>query len=759
MKRCVAMCLSILLIVSAVLGIEPMHDVRASGVGVYTHTSASVGLSFQPNATYETGSALKDGKAIASLSTWIYLSENHAGGVILGNYKSSPSFSFEIQSNGKPYFYNSQSGEELKFSDADVDVRQNKWVHLAFTIGADESNKSSIVKCYVNGEYVSEQSTKVLLDMRQFNNYVLGGDVRINNPKYFKGKIKELALYDEVFDAEQIKVLYEEGGDELLTQPFSYYDLTNAQPYSNIPDEKGNNPFSVDYFYSEKQVPITDYAYSFAVVGDPQIVTEYDANNNTGYLKGIYDWLVRNKNEKKIQYVFGVGDVTNVNNTKQWACAQTAIQTLDNKIPYSIVRGNHDTVDPFNSYLGTDSYKNQFQTGGFYSQDNILNAWRTLKIGEIDYLMISLDWGADDSVLAWADKIITNHPTHNVIISTHAYLASTGKFYDSTMGFPPTIQDPNLNNGDDMYNELVSKHDNIVLVLSGHYPNDRIVYRTDNKTTSILVDPQGVDQNEINAGNIPAAIVTMLYFSEDGSKVQIEHYSTAKNKFFKKANEITLNVNVVDIDTCENLVKPYSARQVNNYLSKGKHPTQTGYTFSGWYTNEVCDDACMLNGQEPNGTVYALFVPEDVLSVKAQITENWLDDNTANDLTGSIRFVTTVDSLRYREVGFEISYTDAEGTPQKIVSKSEMVYEKLYEMNGANIWERTPKRTFCSKSKYFMACTMQDIELSKFKETVFTIKPYWVTMDGNKVYGKTTTKSIREGIEAIQGTNSSDYLE
>ena len=55
-----------------------------------------------------------------------------------------------------------------------------------------------------------------------------------------------------------------------------------------------------------------------------------------------------------------------------------------------------------------------------------------------------------------------------------------------------------------------------------------------------------------------------------------------------------------------------------------------------------------------------------------------------------------------------------------------------------------PWSSFCKLSTYFKACTISKIPTETNYETQFTVKPFWYTMDGSKVYGETTVKSISE---------------
>ena len=54
-----------------------------------------------------------------------------------------------------------------------------------------------------------------------------------------------------------------------------------------------------------------DYEYSFAVLGDTQCISVADAKKGTSYTEQIFNWITKNKESKNIQYVMGLGDITN----------------------------------------------------------------------------------------------------------------------------------------------------------------------------------------------------------------------------------------------------------------------------------------------------------------------------------------------------------------------------------------------------------------------------------------------------------------
>ena len=394
------------------------------------------------------------------------------------------------------------------------------------------------------------------------------------------------------------------------------YDITadtTVTVYLRHYDDAGVNvqiPFAITEdvtveqlrLFAEKEA-VTNYAYTFAVIPDTQIVAENDVVNGETNMAKMYDWIIANQESKNIQFVFGLGDVTDNNNEAEWTLAQAQNEKLlDAGIPYSVVRGNHDlswygkdkeaenyTVDDYTNYIGTTAYKAQFE--GFYSQDNIANSWRTLEVAGIKYLLITLDWGANDAVLNWASDVIYQHPDHNVIITTHAYLFRDGTTIDDGDLVPPSANG-GVNDGDDMWEKLVSKHENIVLVMSGHDPQENIVVNRStgdngNTVTAMLIDAQDVEAQEGSMG-----MVALLHFSADGKTVQVEYYSTAKEKYFKAENQFTTQLDVVE--EAQSGTVPATGAYTNNALTEGKSFTtaiaeeqkvtlsETPYTISAW---------------------------------------------------------------------------------------------------------------------------------------------------------------------------------
>ena len=383
--------------------------------------------------------------------------------------------------------------------------KENEWVHLVFAVDAVDGQ--SKITSYINGKVVEVDQggawANSLMSQMGINTFTIGGKNPYKGgatPKcLFYGSVDEVQIYAGALTHAEAVALYEENANMWVTP--------------------------------EK---VTDYAYSFAVVGDTQIISYEDPDN----LHNIYDWIIDNKENENIEFVFGLGDITDRDTDAEWILAKEQIHRMDGVVPYSIIRGNHDGSGQYNKYFPYSDYADVL--AGSYDE-TMLNTFQKLTIGQTKYLIINLDVGASDEVLAWANEVVAAHSNYNVIVTTHAYLDYDGSWIDESSYVGPTVLGfPN--NGDDIWEKFVRKHANISLVLCGHMDNDNITVTTavgdcGNTVTQMLIDPQGLDKGYGSTG-----MVAMLYFSEDGKNVDVRYYSTIRESYFREENQFAMEM-------------------------------------------------------------------------------------------------------------------------------------------------------------------------------------------------------------------------
>lgn len=512
----------------------------------------------------------------STVEAWLWMPTcyNTRGGTFIGNYtgKSSGSyFAFEIQNSGHPryFFRNSDGTNGLTIFDK-VDIRNNAWTHVAIVhdpkavVTVDGVEITGAAFCYVNGVLAQTCAfTKTVLDKDNktyqtpiipmddtvMENYVhFGGDRQgAGMTQRFNGYIKEMRVYSDQRTAEEIASDYAGNVDYTDDNIVLHYDLRNVEEYTSFEDLSGNgHNVTYNQTWYDEAVMAKDYAYSLALVGDTQTVTY----SNPDKLKNIYQWIIDNKEAKNIQYVIGLGDITEKgedwghknNDTEEetavgdaeWTAAKEAITMMDGIIPYSLIRGaGHDGIERFNQYFGNhQGYLDNI--AGFMEEGRIDNVYHTFTVGDTKYMILCLDFGTKDPAIEWANEVIAAHPDYRVIITTHAYLEKDGSLLETGEAYCPSqsYYDPTNNDGDDLWNKLVRKHANIAMVLCGHMTCDGVVRSTQvgdhgNIVQQILVDPQ----SGLDTSSSPRGMVAMLYFSEDGSDVQVEYYSTITDMY------------------------------------------------------------------------------------------------------------------------------------------------------------------------------------------------------------------------------------
>ena len=185
-----------------------------------------------------------------------------------------------------------------------------------------------------------------------------------------------------------------------------------------------------------------------------------------------------------------------------------------------------------------------------------------------------------------------------------------------------------------------------------------------------------------------------------------------------------------------------------SYTAEDGTTTPHGYIFAGWYKaeekstedgdgNAKKETVMTAYDKMPTETAYAKFVDATVLSVKAQIRATTAADSESTDM----RFLSTVDSLDYREVGFKFNI---EGKTSEREHSTTKVYDKVYASldGGITSQVKEPKDVFNNNvSSEFDVYTITDIPNSAFNTNI-NVTAYWITKDGTKVYGSSSDKMV-----------------
>jgi hypothetical protein len=192
-------------------------------------------------------------------------------------------------------------------------------------------------------------------------------------------------------------------------------------------------------------------------------------------------WIADNASTLNIRLVLGLGDIVDGGGELyQWENADSAMRLIDGRVPYMLAIGNHDydRNDPasrtastknFNTYFGPSRYSGQSWYKGSYPPGSNENFYGIHSIAGRQYLVVVLEFSPRDQALKWADGAVSANSDKDTIIVTHSYT-----YPDNTRVGRCDINNAEVfgvgadNDGEEMWQKFVSKHANIVLVLSGH---------------------------------------------------------------------------------------------------------------------------------------------------------------------------------------------------------------------------------------------------------------------------------------------------
>ena len=282
-----------------------------------------------------------------------------------------------------------------------------------------------------------------------------------------------------------------------------------------------------------------DGGWSFVLLPDTQCYTE----SFPDVFLAQTEWIARQREARNIQFVLHLGDITNNNVHPEWENAWRAMKVLgDEAIPYLMVPGNHD-LGPW----GTASDRTSHMSDYFIQRrcmepGRSENAYLPLTIGASKVLIVGLEFGPRDAAVAWANDVVARHPDHHAILITHAYLFADGTRYDWTgrgrdqswnpVGYPvgtkPELMREGVNDGEALWQKLVSRHRQFAFTFNGHVLQDGIGH-----LVSKGAGNQDVHQMLVNyqCGTVPdrknggGGFLRLVEVQGDGRTVNVSDYS------------------------------------------------------------------------------------------------------------------------------------------------------------------------------------------------------------------------------------------
>lgn len=521
----------------------------ASRAVTETATYTNEGYNFSSGMTWQSTKSL--GTTPNTIEAWVKVPTAIADktrGIMISNYREIPTFSLEMYTNGNPRLYwRDPDGTTNDIVVSDVDLRTGAWTHIAFVRDAE----TNTVTFYLNGVATYTKENVSLQDIEPQIFYMGQYNSGTNKNRYwFTGELADVRTWDRALSGAEVQTS--------MTTEYTSQDnlILNVALNEEVPlwvseGQYDEYTFS-DSSSSDNSIEIYERVfnwtedtsesgdYSMVVIPDQQILTRYYPDR----LDEIYDWIAENTEKENIEMVINLGDITDDNSIAGWQKSLEVYEKIQELVSYIHVPGNHDydessyrNTTMLNEYFPLSMFKEMSTYGGSYSDDREVgtddssNTWQELKINGHKYLIIGLEFGPRDDVLEWANEVVSAHPDHQVIVVTHGYMNYDGtRLSSGESGTPPTYtwlsnNTDTPNDGEGIWDKFVSKHENIIMVLSGHIGSDNMVTRVDegengNKVIQMLLNGQDVDQQYGGIG-----FLSIFRFSADGTLADVTYFS------------------------------------------------------------------------------------------------------------------------------------------------------------------------------------------------------------------------------------------
>lgn len=273
-------------------------------------------------------------------------------------------------------------------------------------------------------------------------------------------------------------------------------------------------------------------------------------------------WVVAHRESHHIHFVTQLGDITDNNVPAEWKNAQTAFTILrDGNVAFSLLPGNHDlgerghTADRstlMNDYFKPADYKNSPKVH-YFEEGRVENTAHNIETPWGKFLFISLEFGPRDAALDWASQLAAQHADHTVAVSSHAHLYYDSNRYDWAKYGKKQTWNPKdyafakdaaavggVNDGEDVWQKLLSRHENIRYMFNGHVLGSGTGYRVDEGVKGQRVH-QMLANYQMGVG--PArpyhggGYFRLLRFLPDKKTIQVKTYSPWLDNWLTEPNQ------------------------------------------------------------------------------------------------------------------------------------------------------------------------------------------------------------------------------
>lgn len=281
----------------------------------------------------------------------------------------------------------------------------------------------------------------------------------------------------------------------------------------------------------------------------------YTYANPEVFLKQAH-WIAGNKEARNIKLVLHSGDITSYNTRPEWLNARAGFDILAAaKVPYVMAIGNHDMgvwgscIDRstfFTEYFGTFDYIKHIAKRSTRTRDTrrrgieLENAWNTYDTPWGMFMIVALEYLPRNSVVTWAGNAVKRNPESHVILLTHSYLADDNTRTDWRLATKMPVRaghltnDPDgFNDGEALWQKLVSKHGNFLFTISSHLRGTGAGYLMSRGVAGNEVHQIGANYQKGVVPDGADGYLRLLEFQSDRQTIKISTYSPYADRWLR----------------------------------------------------------------------------------------------------------------------------------------------------------------------------------------------------------------------------------
>src|SRR5690606_27085261 len=139
-------------------------------------------------------------------------------------------------------------------------------------------------------------------------------------------------------------------------------------------------------------------------------------------------WIRDQADALDLQLVLHAGDITDDNSPGQWQVARDAFDLIEGEVPYVLAVGNHALGEGGSARTRDTRLHEYFPVaeamvrpgfGGLFDPARLDNSWHLFETPDGPWLVLSLEFGPREPVVAWADEVLAAHADVPTILATH----------------------------------------------------------------------------------------------------------------------------------------------------------------------------------------------------------------------------------------------------------------------------------------------------------------------------------------------------